>query len=245
VKEALPEIGYTKAREIAQVAWPRTEAQWVEAARSSTQAQLVQKVKRVRARAASRPAAALFAPPADEPALAAEVPVRVSVEFTPEQHARGEALGERVRKRGAAGDRAEALLEALLCLSSSDSKTTNNADNFPWGKSDQNIHIHVHQCPDCGQVEANGRALGRADAARVGCDAVVSTPGQRATATIAPRIRREVLARDRHRCQAPGCGRRHFLEIHHKQPRARGGTHEPANLVTLCAPCHRLWHERC
>ncbi|MBE0565111.1 MAG: HNH endonuclease, partial [Krumholzibacteria bacterium] len=140
----------------------------------------------------------------------------------------------------AAGDRAEVLLEALQCLF----VTTSCSDAIPRGKPDPGIHIHVHQCPDCGQVEANGRALGRADAERVQCDAVVSAPGKRATTTIPPRTRREVLARDRHRCQGPGCGRTRFLEIHHKWPRARGGTHEPANLVTLCAACHRLWHER-
>jgi hypothetical protein len=240
VKAALPEIGYTKAREIIEVASPRTEATWVEEARTSSRAQLVQKVKRVKARAAARPAAVLFAPAADEPGLAADVPVRVTVEFTPEQHARWEALWEQVRKQGAAGDRAEVLLEALQCLA----VTTSCSDSCPQGKVDPGIQIHVHQCPDCGQVEANGRTLGRADAERVQCDAVVSAPGKRATATIAPRTRREVLARDRHRCQGPGCGRRRFLEIHHKKPRARGGTHEPANLVTLCAACHRLWHER-
>ncbi|MFN2369575.1 MAG: hypothetical protein ABR506_00320, partial [Candidatus Krumholzibacteriia bacterium] len=43
VKAALPEIGYTKIREILQVASPRTEATWVEEARTSTRAQLVQK----------------------------------------------------------------------------------------------------------------------------------------------------------------------------------------------------------
>ncbi|MFO7609860.1 MAG: HNH endonuclease signature motif containing protein, partial [Candidatus Krumholzibacteriia bacterium] len=245
VKEALPKIGYTKIREILRVASPRTEATWVEEARTSTRAQLVQKVKRVKARAAAKPAAALFEPEADVPVLAAEVPVRVSVEFTPEQFARWEALWEQARKRGATGDRAEMLLEALLRLASSESKTTDNAENFPRGKSDPNVHIHVHQCPNCGQVEANGRPLGRADAERAQCDAVVHAPGHRATATIPPRTRREVLARDRHRCQAPGCGRTRFLEVHHKKPRARGGTHEPANLVTLCASCHRLWHERC
>jgi 5-methylcytosine-specific restriction endonuclease McrA len=76
------------------------------------------------------------------------------------------------------------------------------------------------------------------------CDAVVDRPGTRNTATIPPRIRRQVLARDRHRCRAPGCGRTRFLEIHHVTPRARGGGHEPENLVTLCGACHRLWHER-
>ncbi len=233
VKAALPEIGYTKAREIVAVASPQTEATWVEAARSGTRAQLTAKIKRVKAQA-RRPGAALFAP-VDEPALAAEVPVRVNVEFTPEQFAGWEALWEQVRKRRTTGDRAEILLEALASM----------GENFPRGKSDPPVQINVHQCVSCGKIEAGGRELGRADAERVQCDAAVSEPGRRNTTTIPPRTRREVLARDRHRCQAPGCGRTRFLEVHHRKSRARGGTHEPANLITLCAACHRLWHERC
>jgi hypothetical protein len=93
-------------------------------------------------------------------------------------------------------------------------------------------------------MEIGGRALSRADRERIACDAAESAPGQRNTTTIPPRVRREVLARDRHRCRAPGCGRTRFLEVHHLKPRSRGGTNDPANLITLCAACHRLWHER-
>jgi 5-methylcytosine-specific restriction endonuclease McrA len=57
-------------------------------------------------------------------------------------------------------------------------------------------------------------------------------------------VRRKVLARDRHRCRAPGCGRTRFLEVHHLKPRRRGGTNDPANLIALCVACHTMWHER-
>ncbi|MFO7609802.1 MAG: HNH endonuclease [Candidatus Krumholzibacteriia bacterium] len=30
------------------------------------------------------------------------------------------------------------------------------------------------------------------------------------------------------------------MEVHHRTPRAQGGNHDAANLVTLCASCHRL-----
>ena len=239
VKSALPEIGYTKAREIVRVASPRSQDTWVEAARTSTREQLAKKVKRVKARS-QRPTAALF-DAADETALATEVPVRVSIEFTPEQHARWEALWEQVRKQGQSGDRAEVLLAALHETVTSHSDEKRNAATTPRGVPFQ---IHVHQCPDCAKVEVDGRTLGRADAERVQCDAAVSEPGKRNTTTIPPRTRREVLARDRHRCQAPGCNRTRFLEVHHRTPRNAGGTNDAANLVTLCASCHRLWHER-
>jgi hypothetical protein len=48
-----------------------------------------------------------------------------------------------------------------------------------------------------------------------------------------------VRARDRGRCQVPGCSRRAALHAHHIVPRARGGSDSPANLVALC-PRHHL-----
>jgi hypothetical protein len=49
---------------------------------------------------------------------------------------------------------------------------------------------------------------------------------------------------DGHRCQAPGCRATRFLEVHHREPRRRGGRNSAANLITLCAACPRLLHER-
>ena len=242
VKAALPEIGYTKAREIVRVASPRTEARWVDEARTKTRSELVAKVKRVKARS-RRPAAALFET-GDEPALAAETPVRISMDLTPEQFARWEAVWERLCQQGASGDRAEVLLAALHDAAETACDKKNYSQITPRGVVRPPVQIHVHNCPDCGKSEVHGRALGPADRERVQCDAVVSKPGKRATSTIPPRTRREVPARDRHRCQAPGCGRRRFLEVHHVTPRRRGGGNDVENLITLCAACHRLWHER-
>ena len=110
------------------------------------------------------------------------------------------------------------------------------------------VQIHVHEDAATGrmtvQTNAGIRELGRADTERMRCDAAVCEHGRRNTTTIPPRLRREVLARDRHRCRAPGCGRTRFLEVHHIVPRQRGGSNRPENLVTLCGACHRLWHER-
>lgn len=51
-----------------------------------------------------------------------------------------------------------------------------------------------------------------------------------------------VNRRDGGRCQKPGCGRTRWIEIHHRVPRAAGGTHEPENLITLCGFHHRRLH---
>jgi 5-methylcytosine-specific restriction endonuclease McrA len=110
------------------------------------------------------------------------------------------------------------------------------------------VQIHVHENAATGrmtvQTDAGERELSKAESERIRCDASVCEHGGRTTTTIPPRVRREVLARDQHRCQAPGCGRTRFLEVHHIKPRNHGGGNQAENLVTLCASCHRLWHEK-
>ena len=86
--------------------------------------------------------------------------------------------------------------------------------------------------------------MSSAEAAVAECDARVLVPGERNRATIPPSMRREVLMRDRYRCRVRGCGHAGFLELHHIVPRSEGGENRPENLVTLCASCHRLLHER-
>lgn len=41
-------------------------------------------------------------------------------------------------------------------------------------------------------------------------------------------------------CQA--CGGRPTAEVHHRIPLSRGGSHDFANLIALCAPCHHAAH---
>lgn len=53
----------------------------------------------------------------------------------------------------------------------------------------------------------------------------------------APPAEDRLLERDDYRCQAPGCGARRGLEVHHIVPRAQGGSHAVANRITLCH-----WH---
>jgi hypothetical protein len=64
-----------------------------------------------------------------------------------------------------------------------------------------------------------------------------SSKRTRATQTIPPAVRREVLRRDRRRCVVPGCRNHIFLDVHHLDPRAEGGGHDPERLASLCG-CH-------
>jgi len=56
--------------------------------------------------------------------------------------------------------------------------------------------------------------------------------------------RMRALVRDDLRCQHPGCDemRLRWLEVHHRIPRAEGGTHDLDNLITLCRRHHAEHH---
>jgi len=56
-------------------------------------------------------------------------------------------------------------------------------------------------------------------------------------------LRKKVLLRDGCTCQAPGCGRKIFLTIHHLIAFALCGIHSISGLITLCSRCHALVHE--
>jgi hypothetical protein len=87
---------------------------------------------------------------------------------------------------------------------------------------------------------AGGEALdlgAGGDATHVGC-----AGRARAKQDVTPAARREVLRRDGGRCRVPGCRHATFVDVHHVEPRAEGGAHEPENLITLCAAHHRAIH---
>jgi hypothetical protein len=72
---------------------------------------------------------------------------------------------------------------------------------------------------------------------RARCDAEVLgslSAGQpeRLTTTVTPRIRRQVLARDHHRCTVPGCRSARNLDLHHIEYQRDGGSNELWNLMT-------------
>ncbi|MCB9512839.1 MAG: HNH endonuclease [Candidatus Latescibacteria bacterium] len=92
--------------------------------------------------------------------------------------------------------------------------------------------VIIRRCPDCG---AQAYVTSRGE---------LPAPGGDLPRTLTPALRRTILARDGHRCQGPGCTSTRFLEVHHRKPRANGGTNDPSNLITLCSACHQLHHAR-
>jgi hypothetical protein len=188
-------------------------------------------------------------------------PLHVTLSFTPAQYARWAAQIERARKLAARGSRVvpgassreELLLAALDELIAAanvgnDAGHAATATDAPArGHHGSPYQIILFRCQGCGgtriQTPLGTRMLSRPAAEAAACDARVLTPEGRNVTTIAPAVRRAVLVRDGYRCCAPGCTGTRFLEVHHRVPRARGGTNRPDNLVTLCAACHRLRHE--
>lgn len=239
------DLGYTKAREIVSVATPETQDTWLQAAKG-TRKDLVREVKKAKFAARVDPGQGQLLPSSPPVVAPQEMPVRFQMDLTPEQEARRAALVERLHKLGGVpNDRAELMLEALAALLESkeleDEKCPRgNFHNQPPVQ----IHIHESEGKLTLQTDAGNREFSRAESERLYCDAAVCSIGGRNTTTIPPRVRREVLARDLHRCQAPGCGRTRFLEVHHLVPRQKGGSNESENLMVLCGSCHRLWHER-
>jgi len=262
VREAMVsgEIGYTKARELVSVATPETQDSWLKVAKGTRQ-ELIHEVKKAKRAAKVDPGQGELLPSLPPVVAPRELPVRFQVDLTPEQEARRSALVERLHKLGGVpNDRAELMLESLAALAESremeiagEAKTKPHKptqSGTPRGvfSSRPPVQIHVHEDAKTGrmtvQTDAGERELSRAESDRMRCDAAVCSHGGRNTTTIPPRVRRDVLARDQHRCQAPGCGRTRFLEVHHIVSRQKGGSNMAENLMTLCATCHRLWHER-
>jgi len=250
---ALP---WTKARELVAVATPATEARWLAEASSSSRRELERKVCAARARPLAQRQAEVGQPGLDlapTPAeaarseLEAATPLRLTLSFTPEQFARWEATIEALRKAGRREAREELLLLALAALAEGTSEERPDASRPRGRVAGSPFQVILRRCPDCGAsalvTQRGEQPLSPVTAERASCDADTLAPGGGLQRSITPALRRRILARDSHRCRAPGCGGTRFLEVHHLRPRSRGGGQEAANLVTLCARCHQLLHE--
>ena len=207
VREAVAsgELGYTKAREIVSVATPETQDAWLKAAKG-TRKDLIHEVKKAKRAAKVDPGQGELLPSSPTVVAPRELPVRFQLDLTPEQEARRSALVERLHKLGGIPvDRGELMLEglaALIEIKESELTPRGVVQNRPP------VQIHVHEAAETGrmsvQTDSGERELSRAESDRMRCDAAVCEHGGRNTTTIPPRVRREVLARDQHRCQAPG-----------------------------------------
>jgi hypothetical protein len=117
------------------------------------------------------------------------------------------------------------------------------------------VTYHLHRGPD-GQVsltDDQGRLVADAHRRRLLCECTTEAAWHdatgtaisvgRRTRTIAPKLRRAILFRHRHRCGVPGCDTTVGLEIHHIRHWEDGGVTDTHNLVALCRHHHKVHHQ--
>jgi hypothetical protein len=134
----------------------------------------------------------------------------------------------------------------------------------PVDEGRSSYQVAIADCPTCRRVTQEGGGeevdLEPEVAEMVRCDAQhlgrvegggaeaptphVGRPSiERASQSIPPATRRLVLRRQKGCCAVPGCRNHVFVDLHHIDTRAEGGTHDPERLVGLCFVHHRHAHD--
>jgi hypothetical protein len=122
-------------------------------------------------------------------------------------------------------------------------------DAPPAGERHRVVIDHCPSCRDNTIRTFDGvREVSDTVAVEAMCDAEVveMRPGPaqgHATRTIPPATRRKVLHRAGWRCEVPYCRSRLWLDIHHVDAWANGGTHALQNLACVCSGHHRAIHD--
>jgi hypothetical protein len=241
-------LNFSAVRELTRVATASTEREWLRAARGRTVRELEQLVS-------GRHPGSL---PDDAPQASAKRHV-LRFEVSGEVLATFREAMAKIRR-----DAGESLDDDAAILLLARSVLGGPEDQ---GRSSYQVALTV--CESCGQGRQQGRgelvevaseivAMATCDGQSIGqvlpdahvgkagqgpSDAEVEQPGlTRATQTIPPALRRGILRRDGARCRVPGCRHATFVDVHHLVPRASGGQHTSANLVTLCGAHHRAIH---
>ncbi len=238
-------LSWSAVRELSRIAMPATEQAWIDWAKGR------------RARTIERAVAArrLGEGPRDA-GDASRIPHRLSFAVRAETLALFRDLQTRVRiDLGGDVDDDTLLFEIAR-----------RALGGPEDDGRASYQVAVSQCEGCGQtsIDAGGvsevvdpavaemfdcdhQHVGRVDGGSEEATSShmgASTPAEkrRATQTIPPAIRRQVVRRDRKRCVVPGCANHRFLDVHHLDPRAEGGSHDPERLALVCGAHHRAAH---
>ena len=224
------ELSYSAVREITRIATRRTERAWVAACRGKTVKEIVELL-------AERE-------PGDRPESPRKPDLRMkekTLKYPP--HVEAILRQCRAKLESDMGERVaeHEVLEAMgLAFLRGDASTSKSAPN----------QIAISMCPSCKVARQNGAgveiAIWPTTFERAACDAqwLGNVDGERARAVqdVTPATRKLVFARDKHRCRVPGCRSARNIEIHHIVHREHGGSHEPSNLVCLCAGHHDAHH---
>ena len=219
------ELGWSAVRELTRVATPDTESGWIAAAKSRT----VRDIERL---VSGRQ-------PGDRPGDAARPEARrhrLSFDVSAETLATFRQAAAKLRR-----DSPTPLDDDALLLLMARRVLGGPADE---GRSSYQIAMTV--CERCGAGEQVGKGESVAIAPEIvemaECDAQRISDGGRAAQHVPPETRREVMLRHHGCCAVPGCRNAVFVDVHHVDPRAEGGGHDPERLVVLCSAHHRAVH---
>ena len=216
------EIGWTKAYQIARVADPETEEEWLEKAKDLSVRDLKEMIKRRRTNG-SRPVKLWMT---EETAELWDFAIEVCRMSTGAQHSQMQCLefmiGEFLATWSYEANRHVRLVEETA----EEAKNGNAIDSFSTEEltEEEIIQTEKRICPDNDDLPS----------------AVLNyrcPPGWM-----------EVLERDSYRCVYPGCGARSGLHPHHIEFRSRFGTKTraerdaPSNQLAVCALHHRMLH---
>jgi len=225
---ALP---YSAVRELTRIAIAATEAEWLDAARGKNLRQieaLVSGKKR-----GDRPCDPTN-PDLVNRVVRLELSPPVFALFRQVQSAVADELGGRLD---------DSALVELLCRRALDG----------GGSSERPAHqIAITVCESCGRRWQNGAGreieVGAEVVERARCDAELigsleDAQPARVTATVTPRMRRQVLARDHHACTVPGCRSARNIDLHHVEYQRDGGRRELSNIICVCSLCRARHNE--
>jgi len=145
------------------------------------------------------------------------------------------------------GGQSHPIGRAVLAMAACDGQQLGAVDGGGGGEASGCDHGDYVPSPHVGAIGGDAAAEPETPTPapsrpHVGAKAASSTPRRRARQSIPPAVRRAVLRRDGNRCAVPGCTHHRFLDVHHLDPLAEGGSHDPDRLITLCGAHHRGTH---
>ena len=228
-------LSATKAREVARVATPDTDAAWTERACVSTSRVLERQVAAVRRG---------DTPPPDPAALPASPRMTLRFDVSAADAEVIRATLARLRlQAGFGADCDDGVLLADLARNA-----LIKMEQVP--PTAERFRVSIHHCPSCEKTHVGDPQApsdpDHTDVACAECDAEIldlTAPKPRLTHAIPPATRRKVFEQHGHRCAVPHCRNRLWLDLHHIRPRSLGGDHRAGNLICLCSAHHRLIHE--
>jgi uncharacterized protein DUF222 len=224
-------LHFSAVRELTRVATRETEAAWIAEVGGKTVRQVEQAV-----------AGHIKGDLPDDPADPDPAPRHVGFELTPATIAAFRAMRKQLDAE--CGERlTDDQLFQILARRALEPAAA--ADSPPASQ------VAFMVCPSCKAATADGAGMiadvtpAQRDAAM--CDAEllgdVEHEPERVRKTITPRLRRQVFARDHHRCTVPGCRSARNLDVHHVQFQSHGGPNQIRNITVLCSAHHAYLHE--